>query len=64
MKPSKISIKLKLSTNYEPLTNFPESCTKLFVVIEHSRELITMVKDSHQAQELFGGYRGIHIVIP
>lgn len=48
---------------YTILTNFPEPGTEIFVFIERPRKLITLIKDTHHAQELCRGDRVVDIVI-
>lgn len=36
------------------LTNFPEPSAKFLVVVEHSRELVAVVQNAHQAEQVLG----------
>ena len=45
------------------LTNFPEPGTEILVFIKGSRKLITLIKDTHHAQELCRRDRVVDIII-
>lgn len=46
------------------LTNFPKPGAEILVFIERPRKLITLIKDTHHAQELRRRDRVVDIVIP
>ena len=45
------------------LTNFPQPCSQVFVLVKHSGELIAMVQHAHQAQQVLRRYCLIHVII-